>query len=87
MSRLEDHSMPVILDARALSSARKHATILATFRALGAGESFLLANDHDPKPLHSPFAAEMPGRFEWEHVERGPEVFCVRIGKPSPAAA
>ncbi|MBX6351258.1 MAG: DUF2249 domain-containing protein, partial [Clostridia bacterium] len=27
------------------------------------------------------FAAEEPGRFTWEYVESGPEVWRVRIGR------
>ena len=57
--------------------------IFNTFFALSAGESFTLINDHDPKPLHYHFKAELPGKFEWEYLEAGPQVWRVRIGKPS----
>ena len=44
--------------------------------------TWLATNDHDPRPLYYHFNAELPGRFEWEYLETGPEVWRVRIGKP-----
>jgi uncharacterized protein (DUF2249 family) len=38
-------------------------------------------NDHDPKPLHHQLEAEWPKQFSWSYVERGPDVWCVQIGK------
>jgi uncharacterized protein (DUF2249 family) len=70
------------LDVRTIPPRMKHPTIFQTFNALGAGESFTLVNDHDPKPLYYQFSAEMAGRFEWEYVEKGPDIWKVRIGKP-----
>ncbi len=69
------------LDVRPLPPRDKHATIHATFDALAVGESMLLINDHDPKPLHYEFQMERPGVFEWEYLERGPEMWRVRIGR------
>ena len=69
------------LDVRIIPPPRKHPTILSTFDALEPGQSFTLINDHDPKPLYYQFNAELPGRFEWEYLERGPAVWRVRIGK------
>lgn len=71
------------LDVRAIPPPQKHPTIFSTFNALGAGESFTLVNDHDPKPLYYQFNAELAGQFEWEYLESGPQVWRVRIGKPS----
>ncbi len=71
------------LDVRVIPPPRKHPTILARYEALRAGESFTLVNDHDPKPLYYQFSAEFAGRFEWEYLEAGPQVWRVRIGKPT----
>jgi uncharacterized protein (DUF2249 family) len=70
------------LDVRIIPPPQKHPTILSRYHALQAGQSFVLVNDHDPKPLYYQFAAEYPGQFEWEYLEHGPQVFRVRIGKP-----
>lgn len=73
---------PTELDVRVIPPRQKHPTIFNTFNGLGAGESFVLVNDHDPKPLYYQFSAELAGGFEWEYMETGPQVWKVRIGKP-----
>ncbi len=60
---------------------QRHPLIFQTFESLAPGEAFLLVNDHDPKPLYYQFQAERAGTFSWDYVERGPEVWRVRIGK------
>lgn len=74
-------SSPDSLDVRVIPPPQKHTTIMAKFEALPPGASFMLINDHDPKPLRYQFQAEHEGRFEWEYLESGPEVWRVRIGK------
>ena len=70
-----------VLDVRAMAPAQRHHTIFATYEALRAGESFVLVNDHDPKPLQYQFEAEHAGAFTWDYLERGPRVWQVRIGR------
>ena len=69
------------LDVRELPPARRHSLIFETFHQLNPGESFVLVNDHDPKPLYYQFSYEHAGRFSWMYEEQGPEVWRVRIGK------
>ncbi len=69
------------LDVRQLAPAQRHQRIFATFDQLGPQDSFVLVNDHDPKPLYYQFQAELTGKFSWEYLEEGPEVWRVRIGK------
>ena len=59
----------------------KHPTIFKWFDALKAGESFIIENDHDPKPLYYELLAERGDIFTWEYLEKGPEVFEVQIAK------
>jgi len=59
----------------------RHPKILETFHSLSPGNSFILENDHDPKPLYYQFEAELAGQFSWEYLEDGPETWQVRIGK------
>ncbi len=72
------------LDVRPLPPARRHERIFETYAALGVDQAFVLINDHDPKPLYYQFAAEQAGRFAWEPLESGPEVWRVRIAKKAP---
>ena len=69
------------LDVRTEPPARRHDLIFQTYTDLGADQAFVLVNDHDPKPLYYQFEAENTGRFTWEYLEQGPEVWRVRIGK------
>ncbi|WP_420152122.1 iron-sulfur cluster repair di-iron protein [Siphonobacter sp.] len=71
---------PGLLDVRVLDPRLKHPTIFATFDALAEGESFILANDHDPLPLHHQFSDHRPGCF-WTYLETGPEVWQVQLTK------
>ena len=69
------------LDIRPLPPAQRHPLIFERFEALTPGESFILVNDHDPKPLYYQFQAERTGQFTWEYLEEGPQVWRVRLGR------
>ncbi len=71
-----------LLDIRQDPPARRHVMIFEKYGSLGAGENFVLVNDHDPKPLYYQFEAEHKGQFTWDYLEEGPEVWRVRIGRP-----
>jgi len=57
----------------------RHPTIFGAFDRLAAGESIVIVNDHDPRPLHKQFQARCAGRFEWSYLESGPSRWQVRI--------
>ncbi len=76
------HDVSRIIDVRTIAPRERHPLIFDTFRNLVPGGALLLVNDHDPKPLYYQFSAELAGHFEWEYVERGPDIWKVRIGKP-----
>ncbi len=42
-----------------------------------SGQSFMLINDHDPKPLYCQFMQECDGQFSWEYLEEGPDTWHV----------
>jgi uncharacterized protein (DUF2249 family) len=69
------------LDVRIIPPREKHPTIFSVFAALDPGESFVLVNDHDPRPLRRQFEAIHEGRFGWEYLEQGPEIWRVEISK------
>jgi uncharacterized protein (DUF2249 family) len=72
-------SNPQQLDVRSLPPPQRHALIFETCGKLTAGDAVILVNDHDPKPLYYQFQAEYPGRYGWDYVEAGPQVWKVRI--------
>ncbi|MBI2561735.1 MAG: DUF2249 domain-containing protein [candidate division NC10 bacterium] len=73
----------VIVDVRAVPPRDRHPMIFQTFDGLRPGQAFELVNDHDPKPLYYQFQAERAGRFAWDYLEQGPEVWRVKIGRTS----
>ncbi|MEJ8570374.1 DUF2249 domain-containing protein [Microbaculum marinum] len=75
-----------VVDVRSLVPADRHAKIFELVNALEPGASFVLVNDHDPKPLYYQLEAEYPGQFSWTYVEQGPQVWRVEIGKHAKAA-
>lgn len=74
-------SNETVLDIRPIPPAQRHPLIFDLFNGLAAGESFVLVNDHNPKPLYYQFQAELTDQFSWEYLEEGPESWRVRIGR------
>jgi len=70
-----------VFDVRPIPCSIKHGLILRTWHELPVGDHFVLLNDHDPVPLRYQFEAEFPGAFTWDHLERGPADFRVKITK------
>lgn len=75
-----------IVDVREIPHGRRHPRIFTRFGRLAPGESFVLVNNHDPKPLRREFEAAHPGGFSWEYVESGPEQWQVRITRAGAGA-
>ena len=74
------------IDVRSLVPAQRHAKIFELVGQLAPGGSFVLVNDHDPKPLHDQLDAEFPSQFSWTCFEEGPAVWRVEIGRREKAA-
>jgi len=72
---------PVIVDVRQVPPFQRHPMIFDAFEALEDGETMILVNDHDPRPLHYQFLAERAGTFEWTYLEKGPLDWRVEIKK------
>ena len=70
-----------ILNVTLLEPRLKHSTIFLRFDELISGESLILHNDHDPKPLYYELSAERGDIFDWEYLERGPETWKIKITK------
>jgi uncharacterized protein (DUF2249 family) len=81
MCEATDNSLVEQLDVRSLVPAQRHETIFRRIDELAFGASLILINDHDPKPLYYQLEAEYPNQFSWDYLEKGPEVWCVQIGR------
>lgn len=74
------------LDVREVAPRVRHPLIFSTFDGLQPGQSFVLINDHDPKPLFYQFQAERTGRFHWDYLMTGPDEWQVRITRTDGAS-
>lgn len=74
-------AQPIELDVRVIPPRDKHPTIFRTFDSLQSGQSLLLVNDHDPRPLRYQLMAERPDTFDWTYEAEGPQVWRVRISR------
>lgn len=70
-----------VLDVTSITPRLKHPTIFKHFDELDAGESFVIDNDHDPKPLYYQLLGERGDIFTWEYLEQGPLRWQVKIAK------
>ncbi|MCO5249337.1 MAG: iron-sulfur cluster repair di-iron protein [Chitinophagales bacterium] len=70
----------LFLNAAELNPAVKFATIMKTFNDLKPGQSFILHNDHDPKPLYYQLSATKGDIFTWDYLKQGPDIYEIRIG-------
>ncbi len=71
----------VVVDVSAVIPRERHPRVFNAWHSLAEGTAMVLVNDHDPVPLYYQFAAEHRGGFRWEYLERGPEIWRVRISK------
>lgn len=72
---------PEVLDVCEIPHGRRHPRIFGIYARLAPGESFVLVNNHDPKPLRREFQATYPDQFGWDYLEAGPDRWRVRIGR------
>ena len=69
------------IDLREIAPASRHARIFSAFKSLGTNQALELINNQDPAPLNTQFHVQMPAQFRWETLEKGPEVWRVRVTK------
>ena len=69
------------IDVTKLEPRLKHPTIFDAFDNLKEGESVLIHNDHDPKPVYYQLLGEKVNIFSWTYLAKGPEVWEVEIKK------
>lgn len=71
----------LIIDVPTIEPRLKHPTIFARFDELADGETLVIRNDHDPKPVYYQLLGERGNIFKWEYLEQGPEIWKVRLTK------
>ena len=69
------------IDVRTIPHSERHPRIFKTFEELPPGEALLLTVDHDPRPLYFQLDFAHKGRFSWDYLEEGPQLWRIRISK------
>lgn len=69
------------LDVTVIPPRDKHPTIHRRLEALAVGESLVILNDHDPRPLRFEIEGDHPGKYGWKYLEEGPETWRVEIDR------
>lgn len=77
----EGYSVVNTFDVRPFTPTDRHEMFYKAFADIKTGEAFEFINDHDPKPLYYQMEAESKEPFRWEYLEKGPEVWKVRVIK------
>lgn len=73
------------LDLREVPRPLRHPLVFEKLDALPPGNSFVLVNDHDPVPLSRQIESMRPGQASWEYIQRGPDLFRIRIRRIAPS--
>lgn len=67
------------IDVRILPPVERHPRIFGTLHSLTPGQSLHITSDHEPRPLQYQLDTALPGKFSWEYLEQGPDVWRVEI--------
>lgn len=68
-----------VINVPSLEPRLKHPTIFNTFESLQPGQSFIIHNDHDPKPVFYQLKSEHGDVFTWEYLQQGPAWWDIRV--------
>ncbi|GAA2137132.1 hypothetical protein GCM10009844_03930 [Nocardioides koreensis] len=74
----DDAGLPE-LDARAIPHAIRHATVFGALDGVRNGQGLVLRVSHDPLPLLGQLEQRSPGAFEVDYLDRGPDVWRLRL--------
>lgn len=76
----------LVINVPSIEPRLKHATIFQAFEELNPGESFIIHNDHDPKPLYYQLADMYGDIFTWTYLQQGPQWWDIRVAMNANAA-
>lgn len=77
--RLAPSSVPRQLDLRQLPAPQRDALMLETCEGLPLDRAVVFVSDCEPKLLDDRLESEQPGKFSWEYLESGPDVWQIRV--------
>lgn len=65
--------------------ALRHELVFGAFDRLHSSQALEVVSDHDPRPLRYLFDLKRRDEFDWDYIERGPDIWRIVIVKGSPA--
>ena len=74
-----DDAPSIVLDARTIPHAVRHASIFGALGAIQPGFALDLIAPHDPLPLLAQLERSRPGDFAVSYLETGPDAWTVRL--------
>jgi uncharacterized protein (DUF2249 family) len=80
-TRAASQAINATIDVRLIPPDQRHAIVFQHFEALPVGGWIDLLADHEPLPLKGQFQAQWPGQFDWQTLEAGPALWCVRLSR------
>lgn len=70
-----------VINVQELEPSLRHDTIFEVFEGLSEGESLLIRNNHDPKPVYFQMLEIFGDTFLWEYEKEGPELWEISVAK------
>lgn len=71
----------IVIDVTKLHPSLRHPAIFEAFDTINSGDSVIIHNDHDPKPVYYQLLGLKGNCFTWSYLSSGPEVWEVEIKK------
>lgn len=78
---LDQYLAEQVFDVRDIPPSHRHPIIFRLFNRLEVGKGFQLVADHDPRPLRYQFDVKYGNLCKWTYLERGPDVWRVRLAR------
>ncbi|MDR7856531.1 DUF2249 domain-containing protein [Tissierella sp.] len=69
------------IDTSGYTASDVNSVVLRTFSSLPVGEKMMLINDSDLSHAFKQLEENQYGKFEWEYIEEGPDVWKVSLAK------
>lgn len=74
----------ILIDVTKLVPQERHPAIFNAFDEIEPGDSVIIHNDHDPKPVYYQLLGLKGNCFSWSYLQQGPDVWEVEITKNLP---
>jgi uncharacterized protein (DUF2249 family) len=69
------------LDLRKLPPAERNIRVFQAFESIHPGAVFILLDNKDLIDIHEQFNHDFAGRFRWKEIQKGPDLWKVKIAK------